>query len=101
MGDIGKGISWGDAVAFALELHRETGSHLYADLAGYVVASSQSEIAAILHATAFMNQNRDQKARPEPFELPNPFPAPEAVPVATDDEVSDAIAFLEAHSAFR
>ncbi|MFI8593727.1 hypothetical protein ACIGCK_04765 [Microbacterium sp. NPDC078428] len=36
-------------------------------------AASQADVAAIIHAEAFMNVHRDPKKRRDPFTLPGPW----------------------------
>jgi len=101
LSELGVGIPWGEAADLIAELMRETGSHLYADLAGLHLAASQADFAAILHAEWFMNMNRDKDELPEPIELPAPFTRrPEIAPV-TPEEYDRAAEYLAAHSAFR
>lgn len=101
LSEIGASIPFGEAISLVAEDIRETGSHLHANLTGLRFAASQSDIALILHATWFMNANKDDKQHPEQIELPGPFVRPEEEPDATDGEKADALAYLEAHSAFQ
>ncbi|UGS27578.1 hypothetical protein K8F61_05155 [Microbacterium resistens] len=52
---------------------RETGSHLFADLRGFLRVGSHAEIAQITLAEWFANVHRDVKAAPEPFRFPRPW----------------------------
>ena len=54
-----------------------------------------------IHASAFMNANRDEKKQPEPFKLPMPWPdeATKAEEV-TEEERAELRASLQRRSAF-
>lgn len=98
---LGDGIPWGEAADLINELLRETGSHLYADMAGLQLAASQAEFATILHAEGFLNANRDRDLVPDPVELPAPFDRRPDVEPVTAEEYDAAAAYLAANSAFR
>lgn len=99
--DIGEAYSWADAVAVVEQLKRDTGSHLWASLAGYSWAASMADVALILMATRKLNEGR--AAGDPPIELPLPFQPEraEALPVATPEETSDALAYLREHTAIQ
>lgn len=98
--DLGVAVSWGEASHLIQELVRESGSHLFAAIAGYRYAGSQAELATILHAEAFVNANRDRKEHPDPFRLPSPLPDPDEVDAPTDEELATARAQLAKYSMF-
>jgi hypothetical protein len=53
-----------------------------------------------IHASAFMNANRDDKKHPEPFDLPLPWPKVAAVADVTPEERAELRASLLRRSAF-
>lgn len=57
-----------------IELRREFGSHTSADLRGFDFAISYGDLMAGIHATAFVNSQRDPKKTPRPIELLWPWP---------------------------
>lgn len=97
--DLGDTVTWGEATLLITELGKETGSHLFAALAGYRVAASQAELAAVLHAEAFVNAHRDREKHPEPFRLPSPL-VDVAEDAPTDVELEQARELLEKYSMF-
>lgn len=64
------GIRFGEAQTLILELMRETGSHLYAEIVGLDLAASQSEIATIRVAQDVADYLRKPDSR---FEIPGPW----------------------------
>lgn len=96
---LGDSIPWGEAADLIHELLRETGSHLYADIAGLREAGSQADVATILHAEWFMNVNRDREQHADPIVLPAPFNRTEEAEDVTVEERDEATSYLAAHSA--
>ncbi|AXA95464.1 MULTISPECIES: hypothetical protein [Microbacterium] len=66
-------FTYGEARTWIEELGRETGSHLVAEMSGFVRAATHAEIATVLQAEATLNRYRNTKAVPEPIELPLPW----------------------------
>lgn len=97
--DLGLTVTWGEAIDLVSELTRESGSHLFAALAGFRFAASQADLAGIVHAEAFLNVNRDAKEYPEPIRLPSPISSPEHE-LPTDEELTRARATLDESSMF-
>jgi hypothetical protein len=99
--EIGRSIPFSEAIDLVTELEHDFGSHLTASVAGWEFAISYGEFITWLHATAFVNSNRDPKQTPKPIELPVPWdrgrPAAEQV---TDEERAALKAKLLRHSAF-
>jgi len=62
---------WGVVRDYVLEIARETGSHLYANAAGWTLAGSQADVANILLSEWYYNVNRAEKS--EPVDLPKPW----------------------------
>jgi len=56
------------------ELHREFGSHTSADVRGFDFAASYGDVMAGIHATSFVNSQRDPKQHPKPIHLGFPWP---------------------------
>ena len=97
---MGRDFTCGEARAWIGELAKETGSHLFAEMAGFVRAGSHAEIATILHAESTLNSRRDSKAFPEPVELPLPWRRHDNNEDLTPEMRADYEARLNAVSAF-
>ncbi len=96
--DVGDTITWGEAVDLVEELQRDTGSHLFASIAGYKWAASMADIATILLANRAINEG----TRGTPVMLPLPIGGePKPVDSATPDETNAALEYLRTSSAFR
>jgi hypothetical protein len=100
LSEVGGPVSHGEAIALIAEMGRETGSHLYADLAGFTVAATQADLASIIHAEWYINVHRDQK-KSKPVELPKPFTREVAEEPVSDERRDELRAQLRARSAFR
>jgi hypothetical protein len=83
-----------------LELKREFGSHLNADINGWDYAAGYGEVMSGIHASAFLNANRDTKLHPKPIVLPMPWPNETAVEDVTPEERAKLRASLLRRSAF-
>lgn len=91
--------SWSLALALIKELARDTGSHLYAAVAGYTYVASMADIAQMLHFEAFINANREQGR--EPFKFPLPFSREPEKPEVTPEERREGKEALAKRSVFR
>lgn len=96
---IGRDFTFGEGKSLILELMRESGSHLFANLAEFNIAASQSDVASILHAEWYMNVHRDHKKVREPIQLPRPWSAGGADQVSADER-AEYEQQLRARSAF-
>lgn len=83
-----------------LELMRETGSHLFADLAGYDRAASQADIAAIIHAESYLNVHRDTKRSKKPIQLPRPWSPKDPNADVTPERRAELVQQLRKRSVF-
>jgi hypothetical protein len=82
------------------QLHLEFGSHLNAGLHGWKFAASYGEVMGAIHASAFVNANRDQKKQPKPFELPMPWVAGAPAESVSKEERAALVTKLLRRSAF-
>lgn len=98
--DIGGPIPFAEAIDLLHELVRETGSHYFADIAGFDFAGSQRDVAGILLAEAYINAHRDEKKSPEYIQFPKPWRAESSKPVVTDEELEELEQQLSRRSAF-
>lgn len=99
---IGRDFTYGEAVDLILELMRETGSHLYAESSGYDrYAMSVGDLAALVHAEAYLNVNRDREKRKQPFDLGRPWGPKDPNADLTPEERAALIDQLRARSVFR
>lgn len=96
---MGRSIPYREAIDYLAEIEREFGSHTFASVSGWKHTVSYGEFIAWLHATAFMNANRDTEEHPDPVEIPTPWPDRQEVDV-TAEERAQLRASLDAHSAF-
>lgn len=68
-------------------------------MAGWDYAVTYGEFLAWMHATSFMNANRDTKTHPDPVDLPTPWRQKQQVDV-TAEEREALRADLRSRSAF-
>jgi hypothetical protein len=95
---MGKGYSYGEALALVSELQKDQGSRLHASIAGWKYPMSRSEFyLAGLFAKAI---NRDRGKDEKPYQLDWPWPDAPTKPDVTDEELADLKAQLRASSAF-
>lgn len=69
LGEVGESVSFGEAIDLIVELMRETGSHIVADLTGLHRPMSWADIAMVTLAEAYLNAHRDVKKHPKPVQL--------------------------------
>lgn len=100
MDEVGRSISFREAIDLVDELRREFGSHLNAHLNGWDFAAGYGEVMAAVHANSFMNVNRDEKKQREPFELPLPWSSSQKQEQVTPEERAVLRASLLRRSAF-
>lgn len=94
LADIGHAISYGEAIDLVVELQRESGSHLCADLNGWDFAASYGETVAAVHASAYFHVHGAE-------EDPLPFPwSTSKKPDVTPEELAALKASLRSRSAF-
>jgi len=93
-------VSYPEAIDLVNELRREWGTHVHANLQGWAFVASYGEVIGALHASAFINANRDPKQTPDPIDLPMPFSSTDAAEEVTSEELADLRARLRARSAF-
>lgn len=74
LAEVGRSIPWRDSIDYVREMLREYGSHTSANVRGYDFAVSYGDLMAGVHATSFVNSNRDPKKNPHPIELLWPWP---------------------------
>lgn len=96
---IGKrgGIPFSEAQHLILELLRETGSHVYADLVGLDLVGSQADIATIRVAQDVADVLRKDTDR---FHLPSPWLPADPNADVTPDERAELNERLDAVSPF-
>jgi hypothetical protein len=80
------------------ELRREFGSHLNASENGWDFAAGYGEVMSAVHASAFLNSNRDPKKKP--VVLPTPWSERAAEPVVSVEERVQLREQLKRRSAF-
>lgn len=96
--EVGRSLPYGEAIGLVAELRREFGSHLNADLNDWDFALPYGELAAVVHAEAFVNVNRAEGSKPVAW--PRPWHEGDGRPEVTDEELAALTAQLEARSAF-
>lgn len=96
---MGQDFTLGEARDLLIELMRESGSHLFADMAGYDLAASQSDLATILHAEWYMNVHRDRKKHKKDIQLPRPWSEKKPNAGVTPERRAELVAELERRSA--
>lgn len=80
---------------------KEYGSHLMADLRKWEFAAGYGEIAGMLLAASYMNNNRDRKIQPDPIDMVWPWPDDSKVADVTPEERVQLKKDLLRRSAFR
>ncbi len=99
--EVGDSVTYGEALDLVVELMKETGSHLVAELTGMTRPLSWADLSVITLTEAYLNSHRDPKKQPKPVQLfelwekkdPNADVAPE--------RRRELKAQLERRSAFR
>lgn len=71
---IGRKCTYGEALDLVDQLQLDTGSHISAELSGWLFPASYGELMAGLHAQAYINVHRDVKKHPNPFAGWSPLP---------------------------
>ena len=84
-----------------MELRRETGSHLFAEVNDYEWAASNAEIAQIVHAEWYANVHRDRDAVKEPLRFPRPWREKDPNADVTAEKRAELEQMLLARSAIR
>lgn len=101
LSSIGRDVTYGEAAALIIELMKETGSHLVADMRGYTqYVASTVDLAMLTLAEWFVNVHRDPKKRAKPFEFPRPWPTVPEKPKVSAAERESIEADWRGRSAF-
>lgn len=97
--EIGETVSWGEVRALIVELTKETGSHLVAEMSGLARALSWGDLAGVLLSEAYLNVHRDPKKNRSPVRLFDVWAGPNAD--VTPERRQELREQLERRSAFR
>ncbi|WP_394254705.1 hypothetical protein [Pseudoclavibacter helvolus] len=97
--DVGRAITWGEAMSLVYELARDTGSHLFASIKGYSYVASLPEIASMLLLEHEKSKYREEGQ--EPYKFSMPFSRGDEKPVVSPEERAAGKAELAKRSVFR
>lgn len=67
--DIGESVTYGEGLDLLVELLKETGSHVVAEITGLSRPASWADMAVITLAETYLNAHRDPKKVPKPITL--------------------------------
>lgn len=98
MEEIGRSVSFREAVHLVAGLQQDQGSHLFASMAGWSYPMSRQELYLGGLLQTVSNALRDEKA--EPMRLEWPWPSEDKAPEVSDEERATLKAQLNAASAF-
>ena len=71
--EVGRSISYPEAIDLVAELERDFGSHLNASINDWAFAAGYGEVMGAITASSTINANRDPKKHPDPIRLPMPY----------------------------
>ncbi|VXB32787.1 hypothetical protein [Pseudoclavibacter sp. 8L] len=97
--DVGRAVTWGEAISLVRELQRDTGSHLFASIQGFSYIASLPQIASVLLLEHEKNKYREEGQ--ERFKFPLPMSRGDEKPVVTPEERAAGKAELAKRSVFR
>lgn len=98
--EVGGSVTFGEALDLVVELLKETGSHLVAELAGMSRPLSWADLAVITLTEAYLNAHRDPKKQPKPVQLFDLWEKTDPNADVTAERRAELEAQLERRSAF-
>lgn len=101
LGELGESVSFGEALDLMVELLKETGSHVVAELSGLARPMSWADMAMVVLAEAYLNAHRDPKKQPKPVTLFELWEKRDPNADVTAERRAELEEQLERRSAFR
>lgn len=101
LGDVGESVSFGEALDLVVELLKETGSHLVAELTGLNRPMSWADMSMVILAETYLNAHRDPKKQPKPVTLFDMWEKRDPNSDVTTERRAELEEQLERRSAFR
>lgn len=101
LGEIGESVSFGEALDLVVELLKETGSHVVAELSGLTRSMSWADMAMVVLAEGYLNAHRDTKKQPKPVTLFELWEKRDTNADVTPERRRELEEQLERRSAFR
>lgn len=99
--DIGGPVTFGEALDLVVELLKETGSHVVAELSGLNRPLSWADMAIIVLAEGYLNAHRDTKKQQKPVTLFDMWQKRDPNADVTAERRRELEQQLERRSAFR
>lgn len=101
LGDIGGPVTFGEGIDLVVELLKETGSHVVAELTGLNRPLSWADMAMVVLAESYLNAHRDPKKQAKPVTLFEMWEKRDPNADVTPERRAELEAQLERRSAFR
>lgn len=101
LSEVGGSVSYGETLDLIVELLKETGSHLVAELAGMTRPLSWADLSVITLTEAYLNAHRDPKKQPKPVQLFDLWEKQDPNADVTPERRRELEEQLERRSAFR
>jgi hypothetical protein len=98
---VGESVTFGEATDLVVELMKETGSHLVAELSGMTRPLSWADLSVITLTEAYLNSHRDPKKQPRPVQLFDLWAKQDPNADVTPERRRELHEQLERRSAFR